>query len=126
MDLLKKFEGCYKSSKITADGTEHGKIKICAKDNVLDILNLDNGEHLQSYKINDNSFIRYDGALVTEWISKGFFGNNEKNSTVFKPIHDNNLIRKSYRNYSFKDLFGNYWFTNHYDKHVWKKVPCRD
>jgi hypothetical protein len=68
----------------------------------------------------EKTFIRWDGALVNEEISEGLFGFPTKNAQVFRHV-EGRLQREVYKNYSFKGPFGEYWFSETSDVHVYDK-----
>lgn len=132
-EQLKKFEGCYRINQITPTGTNIKKVKITStiddklpsdKTATIFVTNFDDGHVINFYKIPQTSFIRYDGALVSEWSTENKNGTVQKNADVLKMKHDNNFVKNCHRNYSFKDLFGGYWFANDTNKYNWTKISC--
>lgn len=83
--------------------------------------NEDKSVRKEEYKILEKDlFIRYDGALVNEGSSEGFWGGRQKNAQVFRHV-EGGLIREVYKNYSFKSPLGGYWFSETSDFHMYKK-----
>lgn len=67
------------------------------------------------------TWIRWDGSLVNEGVGESLFGNKEKNAQVFTRIGPL-LVRRIYRDYSFKTPFGGYWFCGSWNIHIWRTV----
>ena len=137
----KKLDGCYFAEQKRINGKETALIKVStSKNGDKEIIRMsgadnlyDNGCHqfeIATYSFNanshqfgigDNVFYRWNGSLVVESKSSGFFGEELQNAQVF--VNNGNYIKRYiYRDYMFKGIFGGYWFANK-DVHVWKKVP---
>ena len=118
------FEGCYYMERQGIAGCEKVLLKITypSKDTInLEITDLFGNKHIQQFVLSDKTFYRWDNSLVNEGESIGLYGGIEKNAQIFTLV-GNTLIRRVYKNYKFKGIFGGYWGASEKSIHFWHRV----